>query len=73
MVGSYMNVNGEEIYFSAAESGTDAKGNWYVYVFYGGTGQFKKATGKAQVYTALDFNSGTKGQFKSKGTGFLKY
>lgn len=73
IVGSYINDAGEELFFTETESGTDAVGNWYIYVFYGGTGKFKKAEGKALVYTSMDFTSVSKGEFKSKGSGFLKY
>lgn len=73
LVGSYMNEAGEELFFTVTKSGTDDKGNWYIYVFYSGTGQYAKAEGKAQVYTSMEFTTDSKGLFKSIGSGFIKY
>ena len=65
--------NGDQLFYYVDESGSDAKGRWFIYVYKGGTGQFSKAHGKAMVYTDMQFKTSVHGIYKSSGEGYLKY
>lgn len=55
------------LYFYSEESGNDMNGNWYIYVFTGGSGEFTGVTGEVKVYIDED----NRHNYRLTGKGYL--
>ena len=73
--GAHVSMTGDQLFFYSDESGSDARGDWYSFIYSGGTGKFAEASGKARVYIRMVYFGDAKegGQFILQGEGMLSY
>jgi len=67
--GSFMNKNGEELFFVSKETGKDEKGQFHKMVLYGYTGVFKDFYATAKVYMTQEYTGHNIGYYRMTGTG----
>ena len=70
--GKHIFKNGDELRFYSEKFGVDDFGDkWHIYIYDGGTGIFKGATGTLKLYERTDFPSVLQGSYKNEGSGTL--
>ncbi len=71
--GIFSDVNAQKMFFYSDESGKDDIGHWYVFRFYGGTGNYNDIAGEVRVYIEKNFETSDTGKFIVKAKGELNY